>query len=323
MVRPKSSTNGLRSKWLHTLSRNVFIILSLRSVFVDRIFVLCGESHRDFFFITMGYPENIKAVTRKLNKDVVTTSCPFAVLDYVHVGARMALINCDDKIVIWCPLPWGDHYLEALQLLTGKNSTDVNDYNVTHIIISNFQHCIGIRTTKPQFPQAKVVATHRLEDHVDYKLTTDIGNKVLTLPEIAEANGGSESGFENLQFVYLNKHKNKDVVMFDARYKIMFESDVLFTIGNKQPNGLEQYSAATGFEDGHNPHKGLSLVAALYYPQGWFYRWTQRRLLNVKDPDGLAGCKAFCNWDIKTIVPSHGNVIEEDGGKIMKEVIGI
>ena len=272
----------------------------------------------------MGYPSPLKVATRKLNDDVVISSCPFSIMNFIHLGARMACINSDGKIVIWSPLPWGPHVIEALQLLTGKTSTDANDYNVTHIVVANLQHDMGVRSVKPQFPHSKVIGAHTLQyDSLDYKVNSDLGNKPVKLQDIAAANGETVSGYENLEFVYLSKHKNRELVVYENKHKVLFESDLLITVGDRGPtNTLEQYSEATGFTDGYNPHTGRALIGNFFYPQGWVSQWIQRRINGFKFPEGIEGCKAILLWDIETIVPSHGNLVEKNCSGILKQVFG-
>lgn len=245
-------------------------------------------------------------------------------MNFMHLGARMACINSDGKIVIWSPLPWGPHVIEALQLLTGKTSTDANDYNVTHIVVANLQHDMGVRSVKPQFPHSKVIGAHTLQyDSLDYKVNSDLGNKPVKLQDIAAANGETVSGYENLEFVYLSKHKNRELVVYENKHKVLFESDLLITVGDRGPtNTLEQYSEATGFTDGYNPHTGRALIGNFFYPQGWVSQWIQRRINGFKFPEGIEGCKAILLWDIETIVPSHGNLVEKNCSGILKQVFG-
>ena len=220
-------------------------------------------------------------------------------MNFMHLGARMACINSDGKIVIWSPLPWGPHVIEALQLLTGKTSTDANDYNVTHIVVANLQHDMGVRSVKPQFPHSKVIGAHTLQyDSLDYKVNSDLGNKPVKLQDISAANGETVSVYEKLEFVYLSKHKNRELVVYENKHKVLFESDLLITVGDRGPtNTLEQYSEATGFTDGYNPHTGRALIGNFFYPQGWVSQWIQRRINGFKFPEGIEGCKAILLWD--------------------------
>ncbi|RLV87046.1 hypothetical protein JA9_000768 [Meyerozyma sp. JA9] len=271
----------------------------------------------------MGYPSPLKVATRKLNDDVVISSCPFSVRNLFHLGARMACINSNGKIVIWSPLPYGPHVIEALQLLTGKTSSDPRDYDVTHIVVANLQHDVGVRSVQPQFPQSKVIAAHTLNyDPLDYKLTKELGNKPVKLQDIAAANGDTISGYENLDFIYLSKHQNRELVVYENKHKILFESDVLVISGDRSSGTLEQYSEATGFPKGYNPHTGRAVFGNLLYPQGWISQWLQRRLNGFKFPEGIEGCRAILSWDIETIVPSHGNLVDSNGGEVLRQVFG-
>lgn len=268
----------------------------------------------------MGYPPVLKVATRKLNENVVISSAPFSVRSFFQLGARMACINCDGNIVIWSPLPWGDHVLEALQMLTGKTSSEPSDFNVSHIVVSNIQHDVGVRSVQPHFPKAHIVGSYRLNnDRLDYKVDRELGNRPITMLEIARANGKDDNSCSDLQFVYLSKHANRELLVFDKRHRTLFESDVLVASGDRGPDScLEQYSEATGFEKGHNPHTGLAALGNLLYPLGWVSQWILKRLCGLKFAEGVEGCKAVYGLGIETIVPSHGNVIEGGAGEVLK-----
>lgn len=65
----------------------------------------------------MVYPENIKPSIARLSPNVVTLSCPLAMLGKFDVGNRMSIINCNGKVVAFSPIPYGSYVLEALDLL--------------------------------------------------------------------------------------------------------------------------------------------------------------------------------------------------------------
>ena len=48
----------------------------------------------------MGYPKTLKVVSRKLTSNIVIASCGFTRVNTLNFGARMALFNYDNDIVI-------------------------------------------------------------------------------------------------------------------------------------------------------------------------------------------------------------------------------
>lgn len=269
----------------------------------------------------MGFPQKINAVVRKLNDNVVIVLCPFSYLGSCNIGARVALIRCKGGIVVWSPIVYGDYIIEALQLLTGKTSTDPADYNVTHIVALSTEHYLGVKSFVEQFTRAKLISSeHFSRGKVDYKLADAHGNKVLSLSDIAEQNGCEpEIGFDELLFVYLPVHWDREVVVFYKPAKMLFQADILMNLGIPGTTTgevvLEQYSPETGYPKNFNPHGGLSFITRYFQPYSKVYHWTFTRIFpRVQRADAKEGLAAIAGLGFETIVTCHGNVIT-DGAK--------
>lgn len=276
----------------------------------------------------MGYPTKINAAVRKLNDLVVIVSCPFKYFGLFNIGARTALVQCEGGIVVWSPIIYGDYIVEGLQKLTEKTSTDPADYNVTHIVALSTEHYLGVDSFTAQFKNAKVIsseATTRVS--VDYKLTDAIANRVITLKDITEVNScEADEGFEELEFVYLPQHLDKEVVVFFKPKKILFQADILINVGiHGTATGdvvLEQYSPETGYPEGFNPHGWTSFATRYCQPFSRVYNLTFTRIFPrvQRSKEGLA---AVCELDFDTIVPAHGNVLTTKAKEAMRHVCGL
>lgn len=279
------------------------------------------------FCIAMGYPTKIKAAVRKLNDLVVIVSCPFSYLGLFNIGARTALIQCEEGIVVWSPMIYGDYIVEGLQKLTGNSSTNPADYNVTHIVALSTEHYLGVDSFTAHFKKAKVIsseATTRVS--VDYKLTDAIANKVITLNDITRANGSeTEKGFNELEFVYLPLHFDKEVVVYLKPQKMLFQADILMNLGiHGTTTGdvvLEQYSPETGYPKGFNPHGWISFATRYFQPFSKVYNLTFTRLFpRAHLSKARKGLAAICDLDFETIVPAHGNVVTTRAKEAMRHV---
>ena len=132
----------------------------------------------------MTYPSPLKVVSRKLADNIVISSSPFKRSNTLNFGARMALFNYGESIVVWSALPFGSHILEALVLLTGQKSSDASSFNVTHLIVPDAEHTMAAKSFKEKFPEIKILAMENVNigDGIkpDYVVTEKSGNKVLT-----------------------------------------------------------------------------------------------------------------------------------------------
>lgn len=275
----------------------------------------------------MGFPKNLKAVIRKLNDDVVIVSTPFTYMGLLNLGGRTALIKCQGGIVLWSPVPYGDYIVEALQLLTGNTSSDPADYNLSFIVALSTEHYMGVKSMKEKFPSAEVISSeHMTKALVDYKLPDSQGNKVITMDDICFFNQKKAAkGFDELEFVYLPAHLDREVVVYFKPKKMLFEADILINVGmHGTTTGdvvLEQFSPELGFPKGFNPHGGVSFFTRYFQPYSKLYTWTFSRIFpRAHRADAKTGYKVICSWDFETIVPCHGNVITSGAKAAMRKV---
>lgn len=267
----------------------------------------------------MGYPNPIQASIRKIAANVVTVSCPFSIKDRLDVGARMSLIKIGPNVIIYSPIPYGPYMDEALQLLNGNDSSA----KVTHLFIVNRQHNLAAKSFKDVYPELKIFAGYNVdlgdECPIDYTLTRELGNKVITGSDFKTSWGITEPWVDQLEVVLLRFHKNSDVVLLHKPSKVLFEGDVVFNLGVSDDNGeVEQYSPATGFPEKHYPFTGWSFLLRWMQPAGFLGKFFCSRLTQSATPEGLEGVKVVADLDFDVIVPCHGNVIDKDAKKVFR-----
>lgn len=251
----------------------------------------------------MGYPTNLKAAIRKLSDNIVIVSTAFSRVNILNFGARMALINYNNQVIVWSAIPYGDEVAKGLELLMGQSQ-----YDVSYLIIPDCEHTMAAQSFKSHHPNIKIIGMDGLSIPnltVDFQLDKSMANKALASEQLAKL-GVDPVISDNFEFVYLPYHRNRELVMFDKKNKILFEADLLFNLGVKQP--LEQYGPATGYPEKFNPHGGLSYLTRYMHPYSKVGRSLSNSVVNIEK--SRPGLQAIYNWDFNQIVMCHGNVID-------------
>lgn len=261
----------------------------------------------------MGYPKDLKAISRKLTDNIVLTVTAFSRVNILNFGARMGLFNYDGQVIVWSAIPHGDEVKKSIKLLTGTDET-----KVSYLIIPDLEHTMAAKSFKEVYPQMKIIASEKVNIpglHIDYVIPDKLGNSLIDSKVLTDL-GVDEVISKNFEFVYLPYHTNQELVMFDKNTKILFEADLLFNLGVKEP--LEQYSPETGFTKGYNPHGGLSFLTRYMHPYSKVGNKLTNSVCNVRK--SKPGLKTIYNWDFNTIVMCHGNIIDKDAKKAFKNV---
>lgn len=274
----------------------------------------------------MGYPKTLKAVSRKLTNNIVVTSCSFTRANALNFGARMALFNYENDIVVWSAIPYGEEVIKALRLLTGSERSD---FNVTHLIIPDKEHTMAAKSFKSIYPNLKVIAMETVdlgkECPTDYRITSKIGNQLIDKSTLSKEVGISSSTIlDNFEFVYLPTHANKELVVFEKNSKILFEADLIFNLGIAGSNSgkatLEQLSPLTGYPDKFKPHLGKSFLTRYLQPYSKVGNYLTNFITKSSDPSCQKGLQAIYNWDFEQMVMCHGNIIDKDAKQAFKNV---
>ncbi|KAK6457336.1 uncharacterized protein RJT20DRAFT_134619 [Scheffersomyces xylosifermentans] len=270
----------------------------------------------------MGYPANFKVTTRKLSDNVVIASSAFTRADKFNFGARMALFNHDDSVIVWSALPYGKEVEKSLELLTGSDQKP----NITHLIIPDREHTLAAKSFKEEYPNLKIIAMDSVKIpgvDIDYTFSEKDGNKLIDRKALEEEIGIKEPAIlDNFEFVYLPFHGNQELVTYEKSSKIVFEADLLFNLGVPGTTSgkvtLEQYSPELGFKKGFNPHSGWSFPTRYMQPNSKVGSFLFNKLVNPKKSKN--GLQAIYNWDFNTIVMCHGNLIDKDARATFKHV---
>lgn len=217
----------------------------------------------------------------------------------------MALINIPGStdVVIWSSIPLGAEFDKAFSEL----SSDA--LHVLAAIVPDKEHTLNAQALKEKYPNALLIGPSGITDKPDLKLdytfedsqANQVVNGAAITPRLSQ-----------FDFVFLNGHANREVVMVDSHTKTLFEADLLFNVPHDGVNA-DQYPD-------ENQNKGLwGYFTATLNSESKVGRFIHQKLLPNND-DNIKGLRALLSLDFGTVVMSHGSVIESDGKASFKQM---
>lgn len=269
----------------------------------------------------------MKASIRKLNDNTVTISIPYKIMRCFNLGARMSLINFNNNVVLYSPIPYDeDVFNQALMLLFNKET--VPEYELKYLIASNDEHNLYSHEYKEKFG-CKVIAGEncKLKNNckIDYPLTARIEDQIIKGSMWQDELNIPDPFMKNLELIYMGKHMVHDVLLLDNTSKTMFVGDLFMNLGVPGTTTgkvtLEQYSPETGFPKGYNPHGWGSFITRYCQPDSCVCRYLANYMAGTKTEQGKNVIKSIDNnWDFQTLVMNHGNVVEKDAQASWKKL---
>ncbi|RKP32988.1 hypothetical protein METBISCDRAFT_11209 [Metschnikowia bicuspidata] len=260
----------------------------------------------------MQYPEPLKIISRKLTETIVVACSGFKRFGKVNIGARMAIFNYYGSIVVWSAIPHNDEVVEALKLANGGS----DDYKVSHLIIPDKEHTIAAKSFKEKYPELKIIAVEDVDlgelTPIDYRVTSKYAHRILDAEALQEIGITDPVILSYFEFVYLPKHTNKELVMYEKATKTVFEADLLFNLRDDTP--MEQ------FPDTKYPFSGWSSVAKYLNPDSVIGSAIFRRIADTNA--SAEGLWAIYSWDFDRLVMCHGNILETGGKSAFHKVFG-
>lgn len=259
----------------------------------------------------MGYPNPLKVLSRKLTDNIVVASSGFKRVDRINFGARMALFNYNGSVVVWSAIPYNDDVAKALQLVAGSS-----DFNVSHLIIPDKEHTMAACSFKEQYPQLKIIAMEGVDlgekTPIDYTFSAEHAGKIIGSDALRGIGITDPVILSNFEFVYVPKHANQELVMYEKQSKTVFEADLIFNLRDDVP--MEQ------FPDNPHPFTGWSYIAKYMNPDSKIGCTLFRK---VASPSASAdSLRAIYSWDFDRLVMCHGNIIDTNGKQAFKKVFG-
>lgn len=241
---------------------------------------------------------------------MVTLASPFSMVNVANIGARMAIFKYGNELIFWSPIPYGPYIEDAIDLLTRRR----DNLSVTHLFVVNREHNVVAKSYLERYPDIKIVGGEGAlgkDCPVHYEFKAEDGNKVIKGEEARAKFHASGEFWSNLEFVYMSKHVNKELVIYEKNLHMLFEGDLLMDIGRPDNEGnYESYSPSTGYAHQFNPFTGVSWMIGQIKAGGWFGWIAHFVFSRTWSAEGAATVKLIYEaWDFDTIVQCHGNLI--------------
>ncbi|EGW32204.1 uncharacterized protein SPAPADRAFT_61287 [Spathaspora passalidarum NRRL Y-27907] len=237
----------------------------------------------------------------------------------------MSILNYDGNLVIWSPLEYHEEtFTKAVNLLVGEGSS----YQVKYVIAINNEHNLYAHQYKEKFG-AKIIACDKAKlknnVEVDHKVTESLLDMVIRGDLWQEKLGISDYYFkDNLEMICMKSHVTNDVELFEKNTHTLYVGDLIINLGAPGTTTgqveLEQYSEATGYYKGYNPHGWLSFPTRYLQPRSAVGSYLANYFAQTKSPEGAESIRTICQWDFSKIVVTHGNVIEKEGKDDFKKL---
>lgn len=244
-----------------------------------------------------------------MNPNVLIASTPFTFGGIMNFGARMSLFKHNDNIVVWSAFPYCEDAENSLKQLAGSDN-----YKVTHLIIPNNGHSMGVKSFMEKFPEAKVIAAEKFpakDIKVDYVIPDKYKNKVID-QKMFEDIGLDETISKNFKMVYLGDTRSCELVLYENKTKLIFVGDLTLNfLSYNKP--LEQYSKETGWPENKSPIGGLAYFSRYLNPDTAIWRFLSKTLYNTTEKTNQDAIRTIYNMDFNTLVPCHGNISEGTG----------
>jgi len=240
-------------------------------------------------------------VIRDITPNVTTLSVPFLRFGRLRIGGRGTIVRLQSgALAVFSPVA-----------LTPEVQKRVQEYgnNVKYISALDFEHHIFLGPWAKAFPDAKIIGVEGLPEKRELDPATKglKFDKVFTKANQTTLRIGGEFD-EEFDYEYVPAHDNKELVYFHRPTGTVIEADLLFNLP-----ATEQYSKVP--EEAALLHKGFlqRLFVSIQTTAGPAI-WQKRFLWYLvagKDRKGMSeSVVRMDKWDIKRIVPCHGDVID-------------
>lgn len=229
---------------------------------------------------------------RALNPHVTIFSAPFNRFGLFKVGARSTAIKLDNNDVV---------IVSAITAEKKVQDTIASIGRVAYLVAPDVEHHLQLEAYAKLYPEAKLVGVEGVQEkHPDLKFHKIFGDAKYDNVEV----GWESSGIETC---YFPGHINKELAILHKPTKTLVEADLLFNLP-----GYEQYegsSSSAGIAGMMSPFALLSADGAAHKKFNWY--------MAAKDKKSFkAGLDTLKTWDFQTIVPCHGEVIEQNAKQI-------
>jgi hypothetical protein len=234
------------------------------------------------------------------------STVPFYRFGHLRVGSRATLVKLQSgAVAVFSPIALTPEVKEKVSSLG----------ELKYIAALNIEHHISLGPWHAEYPNAKVIGVEGLLEKRKKQKNEDVPFAVV----LTKANKGTvkvDADFDSeFDYEYLSSHANLDVVFLHKPSKTLIEADVLFNLP-----ATEQFS-----KTGEAANAGILTKLWMQVTNTQGAATGQKRILwwgiSSGDRTGFNASIAKINgWDFNTIIPCHGEVIENDAKSIFQKV---
>ncbi|KAI1261672.1 hypothetical protein F5Y18DRAFT_430984 [Xylariaceae sp. FL1019] len=261
-------------------------------------------------------PKNPGAVQviRNVTPNVVTVSVPFLRFEKIRIGGRATIVRLTSgSLAVFSPVALTDEVKAKVAEMGG---------NVGYLIAGDLEHHIFLSTWKKQYPAAKLIGPKGLPEKRKTMEDPLIGKEEFDFvydEKNSHSNAISDEFAADFEVELVDAHPNKEIVLFYKPEKVLIEADLMF---NLPP--VEQYAKVPEAEK-----KGGGILQKIFYslnstagPAKGHKRLLWYAISNggKNRPGFNESVKRIYGWDWVTLIPCHGETIENTGKETFAKI---
>jgi len=251
-------------------------------------------------------------VLRRVNPSILTCSTPFLRFGLIKFGGRGTIVKLHSgNLAVFSPV--------ALTERVKSELSSFGNGDIKYIVALDQEHHIFIEPWLKAFPSAQVVAPETLPEYRDKQKYWKVPQDSWTLFKETDKNrlnNVSDEFDREFDREYVHAHANRELVFNHKPTKTLIEADLIFNLPAREQMSKTDISPTSGIL--------THIFGAMQNTHGdavWQKRFLWY-LLSAGDRKSFNTSMTKINeWDFDTIVPCHGDVIEEGGKGIFQKVM--
>lgn len=246
-----------------------------------------------------GYYKPVRGNSRLITDNIAVHNCRFNRFG-IALGNRATAIKLQTSppcLAVYSPIPWGPEAETFLDLLGTRN--------VKYLIAPDIEHHMALNEWKDQYPDATVIGVSPLAKkrqgkggaNIDIQFTSEMANQLIKDSPMPEEFA------KEFEAVYINAHRNKELVLYHTPTKSMITADLFVNMP-----AVEQYK-----DSGMSSTSGFSYINHYMGVDSAFLKSAISVLLNKEK--AMPGLKIIGEWPMDRIIMCHGEIIEQNANE--------
>ncbi|ODV92268.1 hypothetical protein CANCADRAFT_147570 [Tortispora caseinolytica NRRL Y-17796] len=260
----------------------------------------------------MLYFEPLAAFSEKLTASMYVVNAPFRRVHRFDIGARTTFLklntaNGESKLLVYAPMPITSESTDLINFL-GNGKLD-------YLVIPDIEHYLAVDAYLEAYPDAHVIGPEPIAKRFPSITTNSWIPSSLAYRKLLPSDIGLTDLDDELEFVYLPGHVNKEIVMYHKPNKALISADLLFNLP-----ATSQFSKSGIATPSNWYSRALNWISSARLDSN-LQPWVLSHVF-LKVHDGSKKAISIMNaWDIKYIVMCHGEIIQgESAPKIFSHL---